>query len=80
MDAGIRATEGGVHCDWILGWAVLEDHQAQLDVLVPQSDASMLLELLWVDRKHFLKALTMTYSPGLVSGIMFLLWRHRHLE
>lgn len=71
---GIDAAEGGKHCDWIIGWAGLND-EPPLDVLVLPSDVSILSDLLLVDRKNFLKALTMTYSPG-VAGIMFLLWRY----
>lgn len=77
VEGGVHVTEGGGHCDWVLGWAEL-NHHAPLDTLVPRSDASTLLDLLWMDRKLFLKALSMTYSPGL-SGIMFLLWRQWHL-
>lgn len=79
--AVIRGTEAGdmAHCDWIVGWVALEDENAPSEVLVSRPDASMLLDMLWTDRKYFLKALTMTYSPGL-SGIMFLLWRHLHLK
>lgn len=74
----IISAAGGRHCDYILGWVRLKDHSPR-EALVSRPDASMLLDLLWTDRKYFLKALTLTYSPGL-SGVMFLLWRYWHLE
>lgn len=69
---------GRMEHDWVLGWAEVDDH-VPLEVFVPQSDASTLLDLLWADRKHFLEAFMMTYPLGL-SGVMFLLWRYWHLE
>jgi hypothetical protein len=74
----IRAAGGGDRCDLILGWVRLDDH-GQQDSLVPKSDVTSLLTLLWNDRKFFLKALISTHSPGL-SAVIFLLWRYWNQE
>lgn len=74
----IQAAGDGRHCDLILGWAGLEG-QAPEEVLMLDSDVTILLDLLWTDRKDFLRALASTYSPGL-SGVMLLLWRYCCLE
>lgn len=64
--------------DHILGWAQLDKHEPR-EPLVMRFDASMLLDLLYDDRKYFLKSIASTYSPGL-SGVFFLLWRYWRLE
>lgn len=66
------------YCDHVLGWAQLDNHPNR-SPLIPRSDASMLLDLLYEDRKHFLESFMMTYPPVL-SGVFFLIWRNWSLD
>lgn len=70
----IKTTEGGTSCDWVLGLEI----GSPWGTLAPRSDGSLLLDLLWADRKYFLKAFAETYPLGL-PGVMFLLWRYWRL-
>ncbi|CAE6525747.1 unnamed protein product [Rhizoctonia solani] len=64
---------GRASCDWIMGWARTPGHTNPERFLLP-TDLRSLLNILWEDRKLYLRALLTTYFPGL-SGIMFVLWR-----
>ncbi|KEP46561.1 hypothetical protein V565_192420 [Rhizoctonia solani 123E] len=71
------ASSGG-DCDWVLGWSSSPSgrHYAPL---LSQSDISTLLNMLWDDRKFFLKAQSLTQSIhgsiGL-AGLMFVFSRY----
>jgi hypothetical protein len=75
---GLIENESDRNYDWILGWSKSPGHSQQ-PVLVSRPEALSLLNMLWEDRKMFLRAFTSTYSPGL-SAVIFLLWRYLVLE
>ncbi|KAG8711270.1 hypothetical protein FRC11_003242 [Ceratobasidium sp. 423] len=71
------ALNPGGNRDWLLGWSV-DPNRPRRTSLLSRSDISALLDLLWHDRKFFLKALTShapSRLPGL-SGLFFLLSRY----
>lgn len=74
----IQSHMDGMNCDWILGWGE-SDGRPHQDPLLLESDVLQLWDLLFEDRKMFLKALYYTDLPGL-SGVMFLLWQYWHLQ
>ncbi|CAE6445980.1 unnamed protein product [Rhizoctonia solani] len=71
------ASSGG-DCDWVLGWSSSPSGRHYAPLLL-QSDISTLLNMLWDDRKSFLKAQSLTQSIhgsiGL-AGLMFVFSRY----
>ncbi|CAE7054168.1 unnamed protein product [Rhizoctonia solani] len=63
----------GGDCDSVLGWKPARDRN-RFSPLLLQSEASTLLELLWKDRKHFLRVMRDASLPGL-SGLIFVAFR-----
>ncbi|CAE7227416.1 unnamed protein product [Rhizoctonia solani] len=63
-------------CDWVLGWSASSAHPRQT-LLLSQSDIAALLQMLWDDRKLFLKYLALYAAavPGL-SGLFFMFSRY----
>ncbi|CAE6414619.1 unnamed protein product, partial [Rhizoctonia solani] len=61
-------------CDWIFGWSDPPAHGGHSGVIIAESDALDLMDVLWDDRKAFLKSLSLTYTPG-SSIIVFLIWQ-----
>ncbi|CAE7145387.1 unnamed protein product [Rhizoctonia solani] len=59
----------GSDCDLALGWKPAQDRN-HFSPLLLQSEASALLEVLWGDRKHFLRLMRDASLPGL-SGLIF---------
>ncbi|KAJ1300053.1 hypothetical protein OPQ81_011173 [Rhizoctonia solani] len=64
----------GEDCDWVFGWSTSIHHHHQT-LLLPKSDVLFLVNLLWEDRKHWLRYMTSYANPGL-SGLMFLFSRY----
>ncbi|CAE6499631.1 unnamed protein product [Rhizoctonia solani] len=65
----------GGDCDWVLGWSTSHLHRRQ-SPLISQSDISFLLNILWDDRKFFLRSQSLTqYIHGSVglSGLTYIL-------
>lgn len=77
IETEIIESGAGQGCDYILGWVRKGNHLHP--PLVLRSDALLLLNLLWEDRKFFLIACMSTYMPGL-SAVTYLLRRYIHLE
>ncbi|EUC59311.1 hypothetical protein RSOL_306860 [Rhizoctonia solani AG-3 Rhs1AP] len=77
-----RLTSGncldGERIDQILGWNN-NSNALQHPPLISNSEASAMVTLLWLDRKAFLYALSVTRMPSVV-GLMLPLWRHCYIE
>ncbi|KEP46323.1 hypothetical protein V565_205240, partial [Rhizoctonia solani 123E] len=61
--------------DWVFGWAEPPAHCGRSELLVFESDVLVLMNVLWEDRKSFLKSLLSTYTPG-TSIISMLIWQY----
>ncbi|KAG8711663.1 hypothetical protein FRC11_002209, partial [Ceratobasidium sp. 423] len=61
-------------CDWVFGWVNPPAYGGHSQLLVAESDALDLMNMLWNDRKLFLKSLSSTYTPG-ASIMMLLIWQ-----
>ncbi|KEP48954.1 hypothetical protein V565_111710, partial [Rhizoctonia solani 123E] len=57
---------GESRCDWIFGWSDPPAHGGHSGLIVAESDALDLMNVLWNDRKAFLKSLSSTYTPGVL--------------
>ncbi|KDN33757.1 hypothetical protein RSAG8_13155, partial [Rhizoctonia solani AG-8 WAC10335] len=62
-------------CDWIFGWSDPPAHGGHPNLIVAESDALDLMNVLWNDRKAFLKSLSSTYTPGALI-ILLLIWQY----
>ncbi|KAG8738365.1 hypothetical protein FRC11_001445, partial [Ceratobasidium sp. 423] len=67
----------GPDLDQILGWG--GGAPPAQDPILLDSDAMLLLKMLWEDRKHLLEATVRTIMPGL-TGLLFILWRFWRLK
>ncbi|CAE7101422.1 unnamed protein product [Rhizoctonia solani] len=79
---GFEALTTGGDCDWALGWSAPAARRRQTPLL-SQSDISTLLDVLWDDRKLFIRAHASTdcISGGFgLSGLMFLFTRYLSQE
>ncbi|KDN35994.1 hypothetical protein RSAG8_11145, partial [Rhizoctonia solani AG-8 WAC10335] len=65
-------------CDWILGWGAPGPHP-RYDQIISREQTKILFNMLWEDRVNFLRAMFLTFTPGL-SVLSFLNWRHTCLE
>ncbi|KDN46661.1 hypothetical protein RSAG8_04041, partial [Rhizoctonia solani AG-8 WAC10335] len=62
-------------CDWIFGWSDPPAHGGHSNLIVAESDALDLMNVLWNDRKALLKSLSLTYTPGALT-ILLLIWQY----
>ncbi|CAE6454990.1 unnamed protein product [Rhizoctonia solani] len=62
-------------CAWIFGWSNPPAHSGHSGLIVSESDALDLMNVLCNDRKALLKSLSSTYTPG-SSVILFLIWQY----
>ncbi|CAE6455800.1 unnamed protein product [Rhizoctonia solani] len=62
-------------CAWIFGWSDPPAHGGHSGLIVSESDALDLMNVLCNDRKALLKSLSSTYTPG-SSIILFLIWQY----
>ncbi|CAE6451686.1 unnamed protein product [Rhizoctonia solani] len=59
-------------CDTFIGWK--PDGLFDIKPVMPKADAAILLEVMYRDRKGFLRAWAETHAPSL-SPLLFILWR-----
>ncbi|EUC55283.1 hypothetical protein RSOL_107890 [Rhizoctonia solani AG-3 Rhs1AP] len=65
-------------CDWALGWEPHKSHPPY-DEIISREEAKALIDILWEDRVGFLRAMRLTFIPGL-AALLFLNWRYGCLE
>ncbi|CAE6507114.1 unnamed protein product [Rhizoctonia solani] len=64
-------------CDWIFGWSDPPAHGGHPKLIIAGSDALDLMDVLWNDRKAFLKSLSLAYTPG-SSIMLFAIWQYMY--
>ncbi|CAE6414596.1 unnamed protein product [Rhizoctonia solani] len=69
-----KSLKGDPRCDWIFGWSNPPVHGGHPKLIVSESDALDLMDILWNDRKLFLKTLLSAYTPG-ASIMILLIWQ-----
>ncbi|CAE7149945.1 unnamed protein product [Rhizoctonia solani] len=74
--AQLDAINAGDDCDWVFGWSISSDQPRQ-KLLLPPSEALNLMNIIWEDRKLFLRVLysCATTSRPVLCGLLFLFSR-----